>query len=311
MADEFRERQAGRRLRTVSFDEAADDGLAMMSDEASCPMHAAAHQQRLARLGEALQELPERQREAFVLSRFDGLTQDEVAARMQISRRMVVKHLARAIAYCEVRVHYATVAQMQQLHRPAADPAGLDKNNNSDSALDDRRPSSLPPDPLALHEAAAEWLVRRQDASWSAEDARAGCVAGRRAGAPTGVCAGVAHLAGSGASAPARAGFGCARRRARSRCAAIIASTRRPARLLAEAAGPAGFLQGLCCHLCGSRPEQRLRLVSLGQHPGYTLNVATDAGETRQLDLPDGSHVALNFNSTPRCATTRAAASWC
>ena len=53
-------------------------------------MHAAAHQQRLARLGEALQELPERQREAFVLSRFDGLTQDEVAARMQISRRMVV-----------------------------------------------------------------------------------------------------------------------------------------------------------------------------------------------------------------------------
>lgn len=134
VADEFRERQAGRRLRTVSFDEAADDGLAMMSDEASCPMHAAAHQQRLARLGEALQELPERQREAFVLSRFDGLTQDEVAARMQISRRMVVKHLARAIAYCEVRVHYATVAQMQQLHRPAADPAGLDKNNNSDSA---------------------------------------------------------------------------------------------------------------------------------------------------------------------------------
>ena len=125
--------------------------------------------------------------------------------------------------------------------------------------------------------------------------ARAGCVAGRRAGAPTGVCAGVAHLAGSGASAPARAGFGCARRRA---LRAIIASTRRPARLLAEAAGPAGFLQGLCCHLCGSRPEQRLRLVSLGQHPGYTLNVATDAGETRQLDLPDGSHVALNFNST-------------
>ena len=58
VADEFRERQAGRRLRTVSFDEAADDGLAMMSDEASCPMRAAAHQQRLARLGEALQELP-------------------------------------------------------------------------------------------------------------------------------------------------------------------------------------------------------------------------------------------------------------
>lgn len=135
VADEFRERKAGRRLQTVPFDEAEEGGQALVADDASCPMHAAAHQQRLQRLGEALNELPERQRVAFVLSRFDGLTQDEVAVRMQISRRMVVKHLARAIAYCEVRVHYATVAQMQQLHRPCAGDAGLDNNNNSDSAL--------------------------------------------------------------------------------------------------------------------------------------------------------------------------------
>ena len=134
VADEFRERRAGRRLQTVSLDEAEAGMQALATDEASCPMRAAAHQQRLERLAEAMQELPERQREAFVLSRFDGLTQDEVAARMQISRRMVVKHLARAIAYCEVRVHYATVAQMRQLHRPADDDAGLDNNNNSDSA---------------------------------------------------------------------------------------------------------------------------------------------------------------------------------
>lgn len=134
VADEFRERRAGRRLQTVSLDEAEAGMQALVTDEASCPMRAAAHQQRLERLAEAMQELPERQREAFVLSRFDGLTQDEVAARMQISRRMVVKHLARAIAYCEVRVHYATVAQMRQLHRPADDDAGLDNNNNSDSA---------------------------------------------------------------------------------------------------------------------------------------------------------------------------------
>lgn len=134
VADEFREREAGRRLRTVSLDEVDADAQAWVADEASCPMRAAAHQQRLQRLGEALRELPERQREAFVLSRFDGLTQDEIASRMQISRRMVVKHLARAIAYCEVRVHYATVAQMQQMHRSAADDGGPDKNNNSDAA---------------------------------------------------------------------------------------------------------------------------------------------------------------------------------
>ncbi|WP_454694526.1 RNA polymerase sigma factor [Achromobacter aegrifaciens] len=134
VADEFRERKAGRRMQTVSLDDAEEGVQALAAGEASCPMHAAAHQQRLQRLGEALQELPERQREAFVLSRFDGLTQDEVAARMQISRRMVVKHLARAIAYCEVRVHYATAAQMRQLHRPADEDAGLDNNSNSDSA---------------------------------------------------------------------------------------------------------------------------------------------------------------------------------
>ncbi|MDD7993331.1 FecR/PupR family sigma factor regulator, partial [Achromobacter xylosoxidans] len=32
--------------------------------------------------------------------------------------------------------------------------------------------SSASPDALALHEAAAEWLVRRQDATWSAADQR-------------------------------------------------------------------------------------------------------------------------------------------
>ena len=133
VADEFREREAGRRLRTVSLDELGEDAHGWAADEASCPMRAAAHQQRLQRLAEALRELPERQREAFVLSRFDGLTQDEIAGRMQISRRMVVKHLARAIAYCEVRVHYATVAQMQQMHRFAADDGGPDNNNKSDA----------------------------------------------------------------------------------------------------------------------------------------------------------------------------------
>ena len=231
-----------------------------------------------------------------MLSRFDGLTQDEVAARMQISRRMVVKHLARAIAYCEVRVHYARLRRCSSCIGPPPIRPAWTRTTIAIPLLDDRRPSSLPPDPLALHEAAAEWLVRRQDASWSAEDAReldAWLAAGP---AHQQAYAQVSRTWQDLARVPRPALASDARGVAPLR--AIIASTRRPARLLAEAAGPAGFLQGLCCHLCGSRPEQRLRLVSLGQHPGYTLNVATDAGETRQLDLPDGSHVALNFNST-------------
>lgn len=132
VADEFRERQAGRRVQTVALDDAGAETWAT-GDEA-CPMRTAAHRQRLQRLGEALQELPERQREAFVLNRFDGLTQDEVAERMGISRRMVVKHLARAIAYCEVRVHYATATQMARHHGAPDVRDGRDDQNDRDPA---------------------------------------------------------------------------------------------------------------------------------------------------------------------------------
>ncbi|WP_285316521.1 RNA polymerase sigma factor [Stenotrophomonas maltophilia group sp. Smal35] len=118
VADEYREHHAGRRLQVVPLADAEEAGHAMAGDESQCPLQVTAQRQRLQRLAQALSELPERQREAFVLCRFDGLTQDDVAARMQISRRMVVKHLSRAVAYCEVRVRYASLAQMQALHRP-------------------------------------------------------------------------------------------------------------------------------------------------------------------------------------------------
>lgn len=122
-ADEARESLAGRRLQTVPFDE-ADTELAGAATPADAgPFQAVARRQRIERLNAALAEMPERQREAFVLHRFDGLTQDEVARRMGISRRMVVKHLSRALAYCQVRVEYATVEQMQDRHRPAPSSA--------------------------------------------------------------------------------------------------------------------------------------------------------------------------------------------
>ncbi len=119
VADEYREHTAGRRLQTLPLADAEDAVQAIASDESQCPLQLSAQRQRLERLREALAELPERQREAFVLCRFDGLTQEDVAARMQISRRMVVKHLSRAVAYCEVRVRYASLAQMQELHQPS------------------------------------------------------------------------------------------------------------------------------------------------------------------------------------------------
>jgi RNA polymerase sigma-70 factor (ECF subfamily) len=60
--------------------------------------------QRLAILAEAIDELPPRCRECFVMRRFDDLDQDEIARRMGISRNMVEKHLRLALAHCAKRL---------------------------------------------------------------------------------------------------------------------------------------------------------------------------------------------------------------
>jgi RNA polymerase sigma-70 factor (ECF subfamily) len=75
----------------------------------------AEHRQRLERLQQAVNELPQRQREAFLLHRVEGHTVQETADRMGISLRMAVKHLARAVAYCETRVQFASAEQMRRL----------------------------------------------------------------------------------------------------------------------------------------------------------------------------------------------------
>ncbi|MCB5362410.1 sigma-70 region 4 domain-containing protein [Pusillimonas sp. CC-YST705] len=53
-----------------------------------------------------MEELPERQRETFVLHRFDGLVYEEIAARMHISRALVNKLISQAMAYCRLLVNY-------------------------------------------------------------------------------------------------------------------------------------------------------------------------------------------------------------
>jgi RNA polymerase sigma-70 factor (ECF subfamily) len=60
--------------------------------------------QRLAILSRAITELPLRCRECFVMRRFDGLDQDEIARRMGISRNMVEKHLRLAVTHCAIRL---------------------------------------------------------------------------------------------------------------------------------------------------------------------------------------------------------------
>jgi RNA polymerase sigma-70 factor (ECF subfamily) len=58
------------------------------------------HKQRLELLRRAIQELPARQRRAFILSRFHNYSLAEIAADMGIGVEGVKKHLSRALQHC-------------------------------------------------------------------------------------------------------------------------------------------------------------------------------------------------------------------
>lgn len=49
----------------------------------------------------AIESLPPRCREAFILNRFDGLSHQQVADKMGISRNMVAQHVIRGVLVCK------------------------------------------------------------------------------------------------------------------------------------------------------------------------------------------------------------------
>lgn len=53
----------------------------------------------------ALQELPDRCRQVFLLRRHDGLSNAEIAETLHISMRMVQKHMIKALAHFQKRLH--------------------------------------------------------------------------------------------------------------------------------------------------------------------------------------------------------------
>jgi RNA polymerase sigma-70 factor (ECF subfamily) len=65
------------------------------------------YQQRLAILRKAVDELPPRCREVFLLHKFEGLSHAEIAGRLGISRNMVEKHIIRGLAHCRDRLQQA------------------------------------------------------------------------------------------------------------------------------------------------------------------------------------------------------------
>ena len=52
-----------------------------------------------------IDEMPDRRREAFVLSRFEGLSHDEIARVMTLTPRTVNNHIVLALQYLRARMH--------------------------------------------------------------------------------------------------------------------------------------------------------------------------------------------------------------
>jgi RNA polymerase sigma factor (sigma-70 family) len=85
-----------RHLVDVEFDSFAET----IPNASAGPEQIVMARQRLRALQLALDELPVDCRTAFLLHGVDGLTYSEIAERMGISKSMVSKHLARALAHC-------------------------------------------------------------------------------------------------------------------------------------------------------------------------------------------------------------------
>lgn len=79
-------------------DDAAEGAAAPRHEQ---PEEAYAHAQHARALAAAIEALPPRCREAFVLNRFEGLSHQEVAERMGISKNMVAQHIIRGVLACQ------------------------------------------------------------------------------------------------------------------------------------------------------------------------------------------------------------------
>lgn len=76
------------------------------ADQPAAPAHlqpeeAYSHEQQMQAIVAAIESLPPRCREAFILNRFDGLSHQEIAERMGISKNMVAQHITRALLACK------------------------------------------------------------------------------------------------------------------------------------------------------------------------------------------------------------------
>ena len=80
-----------------------DEALELPTSDPSPEQHLLAEQQ-LRRLMAAIQRLPAKCQQVFVLSRFHDMAYPEIALRLNISVKMVEKHITHALTICRQEV---------------------------------------------------------------------------------------------------------------------------------------------------------------------------------------------------------------
>ncbi|WP_431858208.1 RNA polymerase sigma factor [Azospirillum sp.] len=83
---------------------ASDDAVEAVPDPAPLPDSTLLARERVRQLGAALDALPAKPRQALLLSRMDGMTHAQIAARLGVSESMVAKYIAQALRHCRDRL---------------------------------------------------------------------------------------------------------------------------------------------------------------------------------------------------------------
>lgn len=86
------------------FSDNADEGDLEQINELG-PEVQLTHQQRLAIVSKALNELPDKTQDVFKMQRLQQVDKSEVADKLGISVNMVEKHLRRAVQYCRDKLY--------------------------------------------------------------------------------------------------------------------------------------------------------------------------------------------------------------
>ena len=94
----------GHRRRAVRDHDELD--ILLETQQPCAPAHAQpeeiyAYEEYATAIARAIEALPPRCREAFILNRFDGLSHQQVADQMGISRNMVAQHIMRGVLACK------------------------------------------------------------------------------------------------------------------------------------------------------------------------------------------------------------------